>query len=207
MRLAIETGLPHVAAPIEWATIGGDTIYIPIRSGGTIEDGDITAQAKVAFSNLEKTLKAAGCTLDDATQIQIFLADKSDFAAMNAFYKTVFKSPYPNRSTSRLASWSRIRALKSWPMRTRRANNNQKLRVRQGRLTCLRGYWSPSYFRPQRGGIQCRQCVDFSATSCEDYRQRHTWWWYRHREPLGCRQAQQALRATSYRREQTWRFG
>lgn len=58
-----------------------------------------------------------------------------------------------------------------------------------------------------RRGIQCRQCVDFSATSCEDYRQRHTWWWYRHREPLGRRQAQQALRATSYRREQTWRFG
>jgi 2-iminobutanoate/2-iminopropanoate deaminase len=102
MRLAIETGLPHVAAPIEWATISGDTIYtvqIPIRSGGTIEGGDITAQAKVAFSNLEKTLKAAGCTLDDVIQIQIFLADKNDFAAMNAFCKTAFKSPYPNRST------------------------------------------------------------------------------------------------------------
>jgi 2-iminobutanoate/2-iminopropanoate deaminase len=53
MRRPVDTRLPRTAAPIEWATIGDDTLYteqIPIRPGGTIEDGDIAAQTKTVFS-------------------------------------------------------------------------------------------------------------------------------------------------------------
>jgi 2-iminobutanoate/2-iminopropanoate deaminase len=102
MRKPVDTKLPKTAAPIEWATIGGDTLYtvqIPIRSDGTIEDGDIAAQTRLVFANLKQTVEAAGVTLDHISQILIYLANKDDFAAMNNVYKTIFAPPYPNRST------------------------------------------------------------------------------------------------------------
>jgi 2-iminobutanoate/2-iminopropanoate deaminase len=102
MRKPVDTKLPKTAAPIEWATIGGDTRYtvqIPIRADGTIEDGDVAAQTRLVFANLKQTVEAAGVTLDHVSQILVFLSNKDDFAAMNAVYKTVFAPPYPNRST------------------------------------------------------------------------------------------------------------
>jgi 2-iminobutanoate/2-iminopropanoate deaminase len=102
MRKPVDTKLPKTAAPIEWATIGGDTLYtvqIPIRPDGTIEDGDIAAQTRLVFANLKQTVEAAGVTLDHVSQILVYLANKDDFAAMNTIYKRIFAPPYPNRST------------------------------------------------------------------------------------------------------------
>ncbi len=102
MRKIVQTGLPTVAAPIEWAVIGDNTLYtvqIPIRPDGMIESGDIVAQTKLVFANLKQTLEAARSSLDDVTQVQIFLAEKEDFQAVNAVYRTIFSPPYPNRST------------------------------------------------------------------------------------------------------------
>jgi len=102
MRKVIKTHLPQDNAPIEWATMGGEYLYtahIPIREDGTFETGDITTQAKLTMDNLKRTVEAAGGTMDDVTQVQIFLPDASDFKAMNEVYKTYFKTPYPNRAT------------------------------------------------------------------------------------------------------------
>jgi 2-iminobutanoate/2-iminopropanoate deaminase len=102
MRKVIKTHLPNESAPIEWATMGGDYLYtahIPIREDGSIETGDIAAQTTLTMDNLKRTVEAAGGTLDDVTQVLIYLPSKEDFQGMNAVYRTYFNNPYPNRAT------------------------------------------------------------------------------------------------------------
>jgi len=102
MRKAVNTHLPSGSAPLEWATTGDNVLYtaqIPIREDGSIETGDITAQAKLTFENLKRTVEAAGGTMNDVTQVLIFLVDKADFAGMNEVYRGYFEKPYPNRAT------------------------------------------------------------------------------------------------------------
>ena len=102
MRKNIKTSLPSGSAPVEWASMGGNTLYtasIPIRADGSIESGDITAQTKLTLDNLKVILEAAGGTMDDVTQIQVFLTSKEYFEGMNAVYATYFNRPYPNRAT------------------------------------------------------------------------------------------------------------
>ena len=102
MRKAVKSGLPTPGAPIEWATLSGNILYtaqIPLKADGSIETGDIRDQTRLTFDNLKKTVKAAGGSLADVTQVLIYLPDPSDFPGMNEIYGTYFEKPYPNRAT------------------------------------------------------------------------------------------------------------
>ncbi len=102
MRKNIETTLPGGSAPVEWASMGGNTLYtasIPIRADGSIDDGDIEAQTRLTMDNLKSILASAGGTMDDVTQVQVYLTSKEYFPGMNEVYKTYFSQPYPNRAT------------------------------------------------------------------------------------------------------------
>jgi 2-iminobutanoate/2-iminopropanoate deaminase len=102
MREPVRTHLPAVSAPLEWATTADGILYtaqIPNREDGSIEQGDITAQAQLTLDNLRRTVEAAGGTMDDVTQVVIYLPDPADFPGMNAVYAKAFNKPYPNRAT------------------------------------------------------------------------------------------------------------
>ena len=102
MKKVIKTHLPGEDAPLEWAVSADGIMYtaqIPIREDGTIETGNIDAQAELTFSNLKRTLIAAGGSLDDVTQVLIYLTNKEDFQGMNAVYRRYFSKPFPNRAT------------------------------------------------------------------------------------------------------------
>jgi len=102
MKRALDTGLKAPNAPLEWATIADGVIYtahIPLYPDGTLETGDIKAQTRVTFDNLQRTVKAAGGTMADVTQVLIYLPDPADFAGMNEVYAEAFTEPYPNRAT------------------------------------------------------------------------------------------------------------
>lgn len=102
MKKVIKTHLPGEDAPLEWAVSADGIMYtaqIPIREDGTIETGNIEAQAELTFSNLKRTLIAAGGSLDDVTQVLIYLTNKEDFQGMNAVYRRYFSKPFPNRAT------------------------------------------------------------------------------------------------------------
>jgi 2-iminobutanoate/2-iminopropanoate deaminase len=102
MKTVVKTHLPSEEAPIEWATIGDNVLYtaqIPIREDGSIETGPIENQADLTFSNLKRTLEAAGGTLEDVTQVLVYLTGKEHFQGMNAVYRRYFPKPYPNRAT------------------------------------------------------------------------------------------------------------
>jgi enamine deaminase RidA (YjgF/YER057c/UK114 family) len=102
MKKVIKTHLPSEDAPLEWAVSADGIMYtaqIPIREDGTIETGNIDAQAELTFSNLKRTLIAAGGSLDAVTQVLIYLTNKEDFQGMNAVYRRYFSKPFPNRAT------------------------------------------------------------------------------------------------------------
>jgi enamine deaminase RidA (YjgF/YER057c/UK114 family) len=102
MREPVKTHLPAVSAPLEWATMADGILYtaqIPNREDGSIEQGDITAQAQLTLDNLRRTVEAAGGRMDDVTQVVIYLPDPADFPGMNAVYAKAFNKPYPNRAT------------------------------------------------------------------------------------------------------------
>jgi 2-iminobutanoate/2-iminopropanoate deaminase len=102
MRQAVKTHLPSEKAPIEWATTADGILYtaqIPIREDGSIETGDISKQATLTLDNLKRTVEAAGGSMDDVTQVLVYLTSPDAFPGMNAVYETYFRKPYPNRAT------------------------------------------------------------------------------------------------------------
>jgi 2-iminobutanoate/2-iminopropanoate deaminase len=102
MKQVIKTHLPADGAPIEWAVSADGIVYtaqIPIREDGSIETGSIEAQADLTFSNLKRSLEAAGGSLGDVTQVLVYLTNKEAFAPMNAVYRRYFSQPFPNRAT------------------------------------------------------------------------------------------------------------
>jgi len=89
----------HPAGPLY---LSGQTPIDPAT--GALVDGDVAAQTRRVFANLESVLSAAGRTLDDVVKVNVYLIDMADFAAMNGVYASVFSAPYPARTTVAVAA-------------------------------------------------------------------------------------------------------
>ncbi len=80
----------------------GRFVYVsgqgPIRDGVVV--GENTAeQTKIALENVAAVLAEAGATMADVVRCGVYLADISDFAAMNEVYALTFGEPLPARTT------------------------------------------------------------------------------------------------------------
>lgn len=79
----------------------GDLLFVSgqvgSRSDGTPEP-DFAAQIRLAFANLQATLAAAGCTLDDIVDVTTFHTDpQTQFEAIMHVKSEIFaEAPYPN---------------------------------------------------------------------------------------------------------------
>lgn len=72
---------------------------IPINPAtGSFVEGGITEQTTQAITNAQNILKEAGTDLSHVIKTTVYLADMSDFAAMNEVYAKFFTEPYPARS-------------------------------------------------------------------------------------------------------------
>jgi 2-iminobutanoate/2-iminopropanoate deaminase len=76
-----------------WLYVAGQVALDPAT--GTRVAGDITAQAERALRNLQAILEAAGGGLQDVVKTTVFVADLSEFAAMNAVYEKFFDHACP----------------------------------------------------------------------------------------------------------------
>lgn len=90
------------------ATGGGGLLYLsgqtPIDPAtGRLVDGDVAAQTRQVFANLDAVLRAAGGTLADVVKVNVYLTSMDDFAAMNQAYAEAFTAPYPARTTVAVA--------------------------------------------------------------------------------------------------------
>jgi reactive intermediate/imine deaminase len=112
-RLPITTDLaPAAIGPYSQAVRSGKTVFlsgqIPLDPAtGQLVDGDIAAQSRRVFDNLQAVCRAAGGSLDDVMRIGIYLTDLGDFAVVNAVMADYFSAPYPARSTIEVAGLPR----------------------------------------------------------------------------------------------------
>lgn len=96
------TKAPAAIGPYSQALLAGDTLYASGQLGidpatGAFPEG-ITAQTEQSFRNIHAILEEAGMTIDHVVKTTCFLADMSDFAAMNAVYERQFTGAFPARS-------------------------------------------------------------------------------------------------------------
>jgi 2-iminobutanoate/2-iminopropanoate deaminase len=102
-------GAPAPVGPYSHAVVArGDLVYLsgqtPIDpASGRLVQGDVAAQVRQVFANLEQVLVAAGLTFDDVVKVNVFLVDMEDFSAMNDVYASVFAPPHPARTTVAVA--------------------------------------------------------------------------------------------------------
>ena len=67
-------------------------------STGAFPEGGVQEQTRQSLTNAKAILEAAGLGLQNVVKTTVFLADMSDFAAMNEVYAQFFSAPYPARS-------------------------------------------------------------------------------------------------------------
>ena len=109
MNTAIHTAnAPAAIGPYSQAICAGNTIYVsgqlPIDpSTGVFVGEDIAAQTRQSLTNLKNILNEAGADLCDVVKTTVYLANITDFAAMNEVYATFFSAPYPARAAFEVA--------------------------------------------------------------------------------------------------------
>lgn len=92
---------PKPIGPYCQGNIAGPFIFTA-EEGGDRPDGTlpptIEEQTDQVISNIEAILKAGYASLADVTKVTVYLANISDFSAMNGVYAKRFHQPYPVRS-------------------------------------------------------------------------------------------------------------
>jgi enamine deaminase RidA (YjgF/YER057c/UK114 family) len=102
MKEVIDVGLPSLKQPFSWAVKAAGLLFTahgPVRTDSTIDSGPIEAQARLTFDNLQRAVTTAGGSLQDVTQVLIYMTDVKDMPAIDAVYREFFEAPYPNRSS------------------------------------------------------------------------------------------------------------
>jgi 2-iminobutanoate/2-iminopropanoate deaminase len=95
-------GMEELDLPFSAAVRVGHTIYLSGMIGnvpGSMElaPGGIQGQTRQTLENIKATLEHAGSSMDRVVKCTVFLADMSEWAAMNEVYVTFFETP-PARS-------------------------------------------------------------------------------------------------------------
>jgi len=108
-REAISTpDAPAAIGPYSQAIRAGGVVWVSGQLGldpatGKMVEGGIEAETRRALESVRAVLAAAGLTLGDVVQTQVFLADLDDFQAMNAVYAGFFPKAPPARATVQVA--------------------------------------------------------------------------------------------------------
>jgi 2-iminobutanoate/2-iminopropanoate deaminase len=105
-------GAPRAIGPYSPAVWAGNTLYLSGQIGidpatGQLVPGGFEAEAKRALDSCRTILEAAGLTLADVVQVQVFLADIADYAALNAVYAPYFPAQPPARAAIGVAALPR----------------------------------------------------------------------------------------------------
>ena len=112
-RTAVSTtNAPAAIGPYSQAIRSGDTVYLSgqiplVPETGEQVEGDISAQIKQVFDNLQAVAEAAGGSLDDAVKINVFLVDLTHFPLVNQVMEERLSQPYPARAAVQVAALPR----------------------------------------------------------------------------------------------------
>lgn len=104
MKAINTTKAPAAIGPYSQAINSGAGIVfvsgqLPIDPAtGSFPEGGVREQTRQSLLNAQAILKEAGLALGNVVKTTVFLADMSDFAAMNEVYASFFTAPFPARS-------------------------------------------------------------------------------------------------------------
>jgi len=99
---------PAAIGPYSQAIRVGNTLYLAGQiavepATGNLVTGGIEEQTHQVLANIQAVLNAAGFTINDVVQSQVFLSDLNNYAAMNAVYATYFQKSAPARAAVQVA--------------------------------------------------------------------------------------------------------
>ena len=95
---------PQAIGPYSQAVEAGGFVFvsgqIPLDpKTGTVLQGDIKMQTKLAMDNAKAVLAAAGCSMARVVKTTIYLKNMDDFASVNEVYGGYFPIDPPARAT------------------------------------------------------------------------------------------------------------
>ena len=102
-------GAPAAAGPYSHAVVSNGLIFLSGQTPvdpetGKLVEGSIGDQTRRCLDNLAIVAKAAGCGLEDAVRVGIYVTDISTFKDVNEAYGAYFESDPPARSTVGVAA-------------------------------------------------------------------------------------------------------
>ncbi|XOT95856.1 RidA family protein, partial [Alcaligenes pakistanensis] len=108
MKHVVDVGLPPLKQAFSWAVKAkGEMLFMvngPVRPDGSIDTGSIEQQARLTFANLQRATQAAGGSLENVTQVLIYMTDVADMDIIDRVYSEFFSAPYPNRASVGVAA-------------------------------------------------------------------------------------------------------
>ena len=100
---------PAAVGPYSQAVRHGNLVFLSGQvaldpAAGKLVEGDIAAQTRQVFRNLNAVCEAAGGNLDAILKLNIYLTDLGNFATVNEIMAATFSAPYPARATIEVAA-------------------------------------------------------------------------------------------------------
>lgn len=102
MSKRVEIRVPELAEPISHytdAVRAGELLFVsgcvPVDGEGRIVPGDVVAQTRQVFANIEAVLQAAGAGFGDVVKLTVFLVDIDDRPAVNTVRQAIFGDVRP----------------------------------------------------------------------------------------------------------------
>lgn len=108
-KYVLTTDAPAPIGPYSQATVAGGLVYVSGQVAidpktGALVEGGIEAQTEQVMKNLVAILKEAKLGAESIVKATVYLADMSEFAAMNAVYQKYVGDHPPARSTIQAAA-------------------------------------------------------------------------------------------------------
>ena len=95
---------PEMDWTFSTCVVAGDFCYTSHTAGMADDEGKaletVGEQTEQCFRNLERTLEAAGATLDDVVKTTVYMRDLAHFHEMRETYRRQFSNGYPARMTA-----------------------------------------------------------------------------------------------------------
>ncbi|AKH20704.1 RidA family protein [Sedimenticola thiotaurini] len=94
---------PQAIGTYSQAVKVGNTVYLSgqiplVPETMEMVEGDMEAQIRRVFDNLQAVARAAGGELKDVAKLNIFLTDLTHFPLINSIMAEYFSQPYPARA-------------------------------------------------------------------------------------------------------------
>lgn len=109
MKIISTANAPQAIGTYSQAVQAGDTVYLSgqiplVPETMELVSDDFAQQAKQVFDNLQAVATAAGCGLERAVKLTIYMTDLSKFPKVNEIMADYFSEPYPARATVGVAA-------------------------------------------------------------------------------------------------------